>query len=97
MREGKIPPNWKYLVQHISQSGSQDNIDLKDTWFTPYIKEDPIENPTDDPRVTPEITVSEGVLVSEVIKHPFSKGVQKTSNLPKVRFAQQSSNVTSSM
>ena len=35
MREGKIPPNFTYLVQHISQSGTPNNIYLKDTLFTP--------------------------------------------------------------
>ena len=84
-------------MQRISQSGAQDNIDLKDTWFTPDLEEDPIENPTHVPIVTPESKVSEGESVSEVIKHPFSEGVQNTSNLAKVCFAQQSSNVTSGM
>ena len=37
MREGTISPNWAYLVQCISQSGAPENIDLKDTRFTPYI------------------------------------------------------------
>ena len=41
IREGKIPPNWTSLVQNILQSGAQEIIDLKDTWFTPYIEEDP--------------------------------------------------------
>ena len=97
MREGRIPPIWTDIVQRISQSGAQENIDLKDTWFTTDIEEDPIENPTHIPRVTPEIPVSKGASVSEVIKHPASKGVQNTSNLPKVCFSQQSSNVTISM
>ena len=35
MREFKITPNWTDLVKHISQSDEMDNIDLKDTWFTP--------------------------------------------------------------
>ena len=38
-----------------------------------------------------------GVLVSEVIEHPVSKGFWKTSNLPKAHFAQQSSNAPSGM
>ena len=46
MRYGTIPPNWKDLVQRISKSGASDNIELKDTWFTPYIEEDQIETPT---------------------------------------------------
>ena len=86
MRYGTIPPNWTDLVQHISQSGAQENIDLKYTWFTPYLEEYPIETPTHVPRVTPESPVSEGASVSEVIKRPVSEGVQNTSNLPKFNF-----------
>ena len=37
-----------------------------------------------------ENAASKGVSVSEVIGRPFSKGVQKTSNLRKFRFANQS-------
>ena len=33
MGEGTIPPNWTDLVQHRSQHGAPDNIDLKYTWF----------------------------------------------------------------
>ena len=33
MREGTIPPNLKYLVQHISESGTAENLELKDNWF----------------------------------------------------------------
>ena len=54
MREGKILPNWKYLVQRISQSGSQENIDLKDTWFTPDLEEDPRKPPSQELSVAPE-------------------------------------------
>ena len=54
MREGKIPPNWTYLVQCISQSCAPDNIDLKDNFFTPYLEEYPTKNPTHVPRVAPE-------------------------------------------
>ena len=35
MREVTIPPTWTYLVQHSSQSYALENIDLKNTWFTP--------------------------------------------------------------
>ena len=76
-------------MQHISQSGSQENIDLKDTWFNSDLKKDHIKTPTHVPRVTPESPVSKGASVSKVIKHPVSEGVQNTSNLPKVCFAQQ--------
>ena len=54
MREVTIPPNWKYILQLISQSGVLDNIYLKDTWFTPDIEEDPSKNPNRVPRVAPE-------------------------------------------
>ena len=84
-------------MQRISQSGTQDNIDLKDTWFTPDLEEYPIENPTHVLRFTPESPVREGESVSEVIKHPVSKGAQNTSNLLKVCFAQQSFNMPSGM
>ena len=93
IREVTIPPNWSDLVQCRSQSGAQENIELKDTWFTTYIDEDHTETPTHVPRVTPKIPVSEGASVSEVIKYSVSYGVQKTSNLPKVCFSLQSSNV----
>ena len=39
IREGITLPNWTYIVQHSSQSGAPENIELKDTWFTPDIKE----------------------------------------------------------
>ena len=42
-----------------------------------------------------EITIRKGASLSTVIKCQFYEGVRKTSNLPKVRFAQQSSNVPS--
>ena len=41
MREGTILTNWTDLVKLISKSGAPDNIDLKDTWFTPNLEEDP--------------------------------------------------------
>ena len=40
MMEGTMPPNWTYLVQNISQIGAPENIDLYDTWFSPYIEDD---------------------------------------------------------
>ena len=51
MREGTINPNCTYLVQCISQIYAPDNIDLKDTWLTPNIEEDPSYTPSDDPSV----------------------------------------------
>ena len=38
MREGTIPPNCTYLVQHRSQSNAPENIYLSDTWFTPDLE-----------------------------------------------------------
>ena len=54
MREGTITPNWKHIVQLNSQSDALDYIDLKDTWLTPDLKEDPSKNPNRVPRVAPE-------------------------------------------
>ena len=52
MREGKIPPNWKDLVQLRSYSGAPDNIYLKDTWFAPDIMEDPSKTPIHETSVS---------------------------------------------
>ena len=41
IREGKITPNWTDIVQCCSKSGAPENIELKDTYFTPYLNEDP--------------------------------------------------------
>ena len=82
VREDTIPPNWTDLVQRRSQSGAQDNIDLKDTCFTPDLEEYPIKTPNHVPIVTLEIPVVEGASVSEAIKRPVSERVQNTSNLP---------------
>ena len=41
MKEGTIPPNWTDLVQRSSQSGSPDNIDLRDTWFNQILSKIP--------------------------------------------------------
>ena len=54
MREGKITPNGTDLVQDSSQRIASENIDLKDTWFTPDLLEDPRENPRHEPSVAPE-------------------------------------------
>ena len=96
MKEGTIPPNWKDLVQRISQSCAQNDIDRKDTWFNLDLEEDNIKTPTYVPRVTSEIPVSKGALVSEVIKHSF-RGNSKHIKFTKSFFAQQSSNMPSGM
>ena len=100
MREVVIPPNFKDLVKHISQSGAPENIDLRNTWFDPYFKKYPSETPNHLTRVAtennrnmitsfqsvkkvPEILLSEGASVSEVIEFAFSEGVENKSNLPK--------------
>ena len=54
MRECTILQNCTYLVQHSAQSSATENIDLKDTWFTPDIEEYPRETPSHDPSVDPE-------------------------------------------
>ena len=54
MSESKIPPNWTYRVQYNSQSGAQEKIDLKYTWFTPDIEEDPRKPPTHATSIAPE-------------------------------------------
>ena len=46
MREGTIPPNFTYLVQHSSQNGIPENVELKDTWFNPDLEQYPSKNPT---------------------------------------------------
>ena len=53
-REGTIPPNWTDLVQNSSQIGAPQNIDLKETWFAPYLEEDPSETPNNEPIVAPD-------------------------------------------
>ena len=45
MREVTILPNWTDLVQRSSQSGAYENINLKDTFFTKDLKQDPRETP----------------------------------------------------
>ena len=41
-------------MQCSSQSGARDNIDLKDTCFTPDLEEYPIETPSNEPIVAPD-------------------------------------------
>ena len=53
-REGTILPNWTYLVQRISSRSALDNIELKDTLFTPNIEEFCSETPSHEPIVAPE-------------------------------------------
>ena len=101
-------------MQHSSQSGAPENIDLRNTWFDPYFKKYPSETPNHLTRVAtennrnmitsfqsvkkvPEILLSEGASVSEVIEFAFSEGVENKSNLPKICFAQQSSSMPSGM
>ena len=54
MREGTIYLNWTDLVQIFSQRGATDNIDLNNTWFTPYLEDHPIKNPRQRLSVAPE-------------------------------------------
>ena len=54
MREVTIYPNWTDIVQRISQIGTPDNIDLKDTWFTTDLEEYPIESPSHEPSIASE-------------------------------------------
>ena len=54
IREGTIPPNWTDIVQHSSQSGAPENIDLKDTWSTTNIEEDSSETQIHEQNVAPE-------------------------------------------
>ena len=90
MREGKITPNWTYLVQSSSQSVVLENIDFKDTWFNPDLEEDTIKNSGHVPRVAPdnnrntlislhiqESTVSERVHFSEVINIQLPREYEK--------------------
>ena len=43
MREGKIIPKWLDLVQKRLQEIKPDSIKLNNTWFTPYLKDNPSE------------------------------------------------------
>ena len=54
IREGKMPLNWTDFVQCSSQIISPENIDLKDTWFTPDLEEDPRKTPIHEPSVAPD-------------------------------------------
>ena len=69
-------------MQCILESVSQENIELRDTWLTPDLEEDPIKISTHVPRFTPESPVREGASVSEVIKNPVPEEAQKPSNAP---------------
>ena len=68
MREVKILPNWTDLLQHSSQSGALENINLKDTWFTTDIEKYPRETPTHMPRVSPK---NNGNMITSL--HPVQK------------------------
>ena len=43
MKEGPIPPNWAYLVQRSSQEITLEIINLKGTWCTHDLEENPSE------------------------------------------------------
>ena len=76
--EGIIPPNWKDLVQHISQSGATYNIDLKDNWFTLDLEEDYSKTSTHVPRIKPENnrnTITPSQPVKQVQKSPVREGL----------------------
>ena len=53
MREGAIPQNWTDLVQLSSQNGTPENIELKNTWLTPDLEEEPRKNSNHVQRVAP--------------------------------------------
>ena len=53
IREGTILPNCTDIGQRRSYSVPPDNIDLRDTWFNPYLEEDPIKNPIHEPIFVP--------------------------------------------
>ena len=57
MREGIIIPNCTDIVQHCSKSGVLENIDLKDTWFTTDLEEDPSKTPRHEPILLLRITI----------------------------------------
>ena len=73
IREDIITPNCTELVHQNSKSGAPENIDLMDTWSTPYLEKYPSKTRTHMPRVAPRSLVSEGVSVSEVIKCKVSE------------------------
>ena len=54
VRYNTILPNWTDIVQHISQSGALDNIDLNDSWFTPDLEECPSKTPRHIPSIAAE-------------------------------------------
>ena len=45
IQEGKIPPNWFYLVKMVLQESTPDNIDLKEKWFESDLEENTGEVP----------------------------------------------------
>ena len=77
MREGTILPNRTDLVQRSSQSGVSENVDLKYTWFAPYIEEYPIKTPSCDPSVASDNN-NEMIMLLQYKPHaqeiPASKG-----------------------
>ena len=77
MRKCTISPNWTDIVQPRSQSGAPENIEIRYTWFNPYIEEYTRENPSHVTRVAPQnnkntFTLSQSV--PHVQEIPVSKG-----------------------
>ena len=65
-------------MQHRSQIGATENIELKDTWFTPDIEENTCKTPTHVPRVAPlnnKNMVASLQPVQQVQESPFIKRV----------------------
>ena len=54
LRKGTMTLNWTDLVKCSSQKGTPENIELKDTWLTPYLEEYPNRTPRYDPNIAPE-------------------------------------------
>ena len=94
VKEGTIPPNWTYIVQHISKSGAPYNIDLNDTWINPDIEEDTIETLIHKPNVSPENKNSMLILLQsepQVYESPPRNG-SPTSKLHKLTISEGVSN-----
>ena len=63
-------------MQRILQSDAPENVDLKDTWFTPYLEEDISKTPGHDPRFAPENN-------NQMIASPQSK--QNIQEIPTIK------------
>ena len=79
MREDKLSTNYTDIVQQRSKSGAQDNIDLNDNWFTPYIEEDTRKPPNHEPSVTPENTYKMITLLQYVLHEQESPSIEGAS------------------